>query len=100
MSSITSAMNFGQAIEALKSGEKVARKGWNSRNMFIILVGESPNISLKECTPYQKALNNESQCQGTVTINQHIDMFTATGEFQPGWLASQADMLSHDWEIV
>ena len=24
-------MNFGQAIEALKDGKKVARKGWNGK---------------------------------------------------------------------
>ncbi len=30
-------MNFGQAIEALKKGHKVARKGWNGRGMFLWL---------------------------------------------------------------
>ena len=29
-----------------------------------------------------------------------IVMFTAQGKHQPGWLASQADMLSDDWERV
>ena len=28
-------MNFGEAIEALKKGERVARIGWNGRNMWI-----------------------------------------------------------------
>ena len=31
---------------------------------------------------------------------KYIDMKTATGEMQPGWLASQTDMLSDDWQIV
>ena len=30
-------MNFGQAIEALKKGQKVARKGWNGKGMFLWL---------------------------------------------------------------
>jgi hypothetical protein len=30
-------MNFGQAIEALKMGKKVARKGWNGKGMFLWL---------------------------------------------------------------
>ena len=30
-------MNFGKAIEALKQGKKVARKGWNGKNMFLWL---------------------------------------------------------------
>ncbi len=25
-------LNFGQAIEALKQGKKVAREGWNGKN--------------------------------------------------------------------
>ena len=28
-------MSFGQAIEALKLGKKVARKGWNGKGIFI-----------------------------------------------------------------
>lgn len=31
-------MNFGQAIEALKEGKKVARKGWNGKGMWLVLV--------------------------------------------------------------
>ena len=27
--------NFGQAIEALKEGKRVARQGWNGKGMFI-----------------------------------------------------------------
>lgn len=29
-------MNFGQAVEALKQGEKVARNGWNGKGMFVV----------------------------------------------------------------
>jgi hypothetical protein len=29
-----------------------------------------------------------------------IGMKTADGVMQPGWLASQADMLADDWEVV
>lgn len=32
-------MNFGQALEALKQGKKVARMGWNGKNMFLIMAG-------------------------------------------------------------
>ena len=31
-------MNFGQAIEALKNGKKVARIGWNGKGMFLYYV--------------------------------------------------------------
>ena len=31
-------MNFGEALEALKAGKKVARAGWNGKGMYIYLV--------------------------------------------------------------
>lgn len=31
-------MNFGKAIEALKEGKKVARKGWNGKGMYLWLM--------------------------------------------------------------
>ena len=27
-------MNFGKAIEEMKSGKKVARQGWNGKNQY------------------------------------------------------------------
>jgi hypothetical protein len=30
--------NFGQAIEALKKGKRVAREGWNGKGMFLFLL--------------------------------------------------------------
>ena len=32
-------LNFGQAIESLKQGKRVAREGWNGKGMFLILNG-------------------------------------------------------------
>ena len=31
-------MNFGEALEALKNGHKVQRKGWNGKGMWLVLV--------------------------------------------------------------
>jgi len=92
-------MNFGQAIEALKAGKKVARSGWNGKGMWLIHVPGTVNASLREGTPYQVALQ-QPQCE----ILPHIDMWTtnASGRYAmlPGWLASQTDMLADDWSEV
>ena len=88
-------MNFGEALHELKAGRKVARKGWNGKGMWLILVPGSPNIKPVAGTPYSKAGIVEE-----VNIDAHIDMFTASGSMQPGWLASQNDMLADDWEDV
>jgi len=87
--------SFGDVVTLLKLGKKVARKGWNGKNMFLILV-ESTQPVITEGSPYQA----RAGIQGEVTIDAHIDMFTAGGTMQPGWLASQADMLADDWCLV
>lgn len=75
-------MNFGKAIESLKEGKKVARKGWNGKGMWLCLVPGSNKayygFPMQDC----------------------IAMKTANDKMQPGWLASQADILAEDWEIV
>lgn len=88
-------MNFGEALESLKLGKKVARDGWNGKGMWLILVNGSPNIKPVAGTPYSKAGIVEE-----VNIDAHIDMFTAQKSMQPGWLASQSDMLAEDWEVI
>lgn len=92
-------MTFGEAIEALKTGCRVARKGWNGKGMWLVLVSGTQNAQLREGTPYREALGQES-CE----ILPHIDMWTTNADGRramlPGWLASQTDMLSEDWELV
>lgn len=91
-------MTFGQAIESLKAGQKVARKGWNGKGMWLVLVPGTPVIHPDPETPYGKA--GITECE----ILPHIDMWTTNSEGRramlPGWVASQTDMLSEDWEII
>lgn len=86
-------MNFGEAIEALKEGGKVCRSGWNGKGMWLILVGPSEPIVVSGSRYHAAGL------EGHTKIGAHIDMFTAAGEMQPGWIASQPDMLADDWEV-
>jgi len=86
-------MNFGEAVEALKSGMRVSRDGWNGKGMFLILVPGS-TISPTADRPLGKAA---PELVGKSVIYQpHIDMYTAQGTMVP-WLASQSDVLSEDW---
>jgi len=93
-------MNFSLMLQALLKGHKVARKGWNGKNMFLVYVPGSVSVKMQENTVYHNALAPEVTGQTHVDINPHIDMMTASGEFQPGWLASQTDIFAVDWCIV
>ena len=85
-------MNFGQALEALKSNLKVCRNGWNGKGMFLFLV---PGSTFLASRPPLLGIYPE----GTeIRYHAHVDMKTATGEIVP-WLCSQTDMLAEDWEI-
>ncbi len=86
-------MNFGDALQALKDGKRVARAGWNGKGMFLFLVPGSTFSVNRE--PLLSIMGEGTQVQ----YHAHIDMKTAQGYVVP-WLASQADLLSEDWEIV
>lgn len=81
-------MTFGEAIEAMRLGHRVQREGWNGKNMHIYLENHFHVIL------GQGGMKHERK------YNPVIIMFTAQGEHQPGWLASQPDMLASDWQIV
>lgn len=86
-------MNFGQAIEALKSGKRVSRAGWNGKGMFLYFV---PASTFKVSRPPLLGIYPE----GTeISYQAHVDMKTADGRCVP-WLCSQSDMLAEDWEVV
>lgn len=81
-------LTFGEAIEALKEGHRVAREGWNGKGMHIFLEKDfTALINLGGRTVQRK-------------YEPVICMWTAQQTTQPGWLASQADILAEDWSIV
>ncbi len=86
-------MNFSEALASIKAGHKVARSGWNGKDMFIFLVQGSTFIVNR---PPLLGIYPE----GTeVNYHAHIDMKTADGMVVP-WLCSQTDMLADDWGAV
>lgn len=78
-------MNFGEAITQLKAGNKVARQGWNGKNMWLKL--QVPDEHSKMTLPYV-----------------YIEYPQGHPAYPDGsrvpWLASQTDMLSDDWNVV
>ena len=80
-------MNFGKAIELLKQGKKLKRKGWNGKGIYIEL--QIPDINSKMTLPYIYIVTN-----GLVTDNPNAPKGVVP------WLASQTDMLAEDWEVI
>lgn len=69
-------MNFSEALRELKNGCPFRRKGWNGKDMHIMLVrSENP------------------------TFNDYLIIYGTDKKYTP-WVASQVDLLAEDWEIV
>lgn len=68
-------MTFGEALDALKAGRRVTRRGWNGRDQWLEL--QVPDEHSKMRRPY-------------------IFISPVGGDFVP-WVASQSDLLSEDW---
>ena len=77
-------MNFGQALELLKQGKKLQRKGWNGVGLWLEL--EVPDADSKMTLPY-------------IFLSYPDDAKTTPGAKVP-WLPSQTDTLAEDWQVV
>lgn len=85
-------LNFGQAIEALKSGKKVTRTGWNGKGMWLTYVGSgycTLSFSVIDGTGYSKVPE----------VRPWIGMKTVDDQIVP-WVASQTDILAEDWGVI
>lgn len=94
-------MTFGMAIEAMKRGAKVARKGWNGKGMWLCVpLCDGPKEIPATGVWGKPNAEYAEQNGGTVKVMPYVTMKTADGSIVMGWLASQTDMLAEDWEIV
>lgn len=82
----TIGMSFGLAIEALKSGKRVARNGWNGKGLWLELMQQSPSVDL----PYIR-LSYPAPGDGGLPY--------PNGARVP-WAPSQTDALADDWKII
>ncbi len=81
----TDGLPFGLALELLKLGHKVSRKGWNGKGQWLYMIPASHwettrGLELLDGRPW-------------------IGIKTVDDKFMP-WVASQSDMLVADWEVV
>lgn len=83
-------MDFGKAIEAVKNGHRIQRKGWNGKNQY---------VELATCISYKNVTGNVVNVTHDAIGNAAL-AFVGTSGVQLGWLASQADMLADDWTIL
>jgi hypothetical protein len=105
-------MGFDFAINALKNGKCVARKGWNGKGMFLFMrPADDLEIDMivhkvkslpQSVKDYYADLTGTTQLDGRdkIKFTPFLCMKAADGTIVNGWLASQTDMLAEDWMVV
>lgn len=83
-------MTFGEAIDHVKEGRRIARDEWNGKGQYVELATQISYMNAK----------GEIVKANHVNIGNKALAFVGTSGVQLGWLASQADMLADDWRIV
>lgn len=80
---------FGDALKALKAGQRVARAGWNGKGMWLWIPEPLDVFCTKVFVCGDAAFE----------AAPWIGMKTADNKFVP-WLASQTDVLAEDWDVL
>jgi hypothetical protein len=89
-------MNFGQALEALKNGRRLARSGWNGKGMFVVYQKGYP-----DGIPCNK---NTAEAWGMqegelFKVEPYLQIRMVNGSHAM-WVPSINDILAEDWDIV
>ena len=84
-------MNFGEAVNNVKNGHKIAREGWNGKGMFIVFV-PSKVINLNE--KFKELFGKDK-----VEFNQHFIIKNVDGSVST-WVPSVNDCLAEDWYVA
>jgi len=89
-------LTFGMAIAEAKKGKKIARSGWNGKNMYaVIMPGYPEGVEVNEAT--QKAHDIP---QGTKLVYRpYFQLYTAQSDVAM-WAPSGSDALAEDWIIL
>jgi len=89
-------IDIGKAVRLLKSGSRIARKGWNGAGLYLVyMAGYPEGVPANQAT----ADAHDVPLGHTIVIDPYIAMRTASGSVVP-WLASQTDLLATDYVVV
>lgn len=97
------AMNFGEAIETLKSGFAIRRAGWNGKGLFV--VKQVPSHITGDIIAKMQSIPQSAKDILLKRENPHIDYTNQMLIINPdgradSWVPSSSDVFAEDWEVV
>lgn len=98
-------MNFGTMVAMLQNNNLAIarREGWNGKGMAIALMPKQvvPADKITDRTAaLLRLIEDNYDASESLPIEPYFAMYTAAHTWQPGWVASQADMLADDWQVL
>ena len=86
-------LNFSEALEELKQGKRLARTGWNGKDMFVYMVaGGDYKVQMDSV----KHLADENDC---LHYEPYFAIKNVRGTINT-WVPSVSDLLAEDWCVV
>lgn len=96
-------LDFSIALRLLKQEKKLARKNWNGKGQFVVMM---PSLYLPPFNTQDTMRKVNDRTAKHIGENTPLDsqpyfaLFNAQGKWQPGWVPSQGDLFAEDWMVV
>lgn len=88
-------VDFGTALHLMELGERVQRKGWNGKGMFVYIVPAASYPAQRNA----KGVLVGDYPDDMVPYSSYIALKSASGEVVP-WTISQSDAIATDWMLA
>ena len=88
-------MNFGQALEQVKLGKSIKRKGWNGNSMFVYYVPAASYPMQRKNLATMGGLFPDDM----VPYREYLALKTAQNDVST-WAPSVSDALATDWQLL
>lgn len=93
-------LSFSKALELLKQGDKITRKGWNGADQWLSI--SCPDTKDVAADNFWSPHNAEFARQngGSAKVAPCITLKNAQGMIIMGWIPSAGDLFADDWMIA
>ncbi|MFI6495953.1 DUF2829 domain-containing protein [Nonomuraea typhae] len=88
--------DFGEALQWLRSGYRVTRRGWNANGQYVVMQDGYPEgIAINANTARATGLAEGTVCR----FRPYLMLHTTDGSFVP-WQPTVSDVLAEDWQYA
>ena len=92
--------DFPSAFRRLIGGERIARQGWNGKDMWLSVSNLEVNTVPAERFWSKHNRAHALQNGGSAEVPPCVTLKNAKGQVQMGWLPSQEDLFANDWVVL